>query len=242
MKHFSICKWAAWAPGLHDNSSWNHWLSHPKELSDSGELSALVEMSAAMRRRANRLGRAALQATYWCMPENEPVVYASRYGEIGRSVEMLDQLAEGETVSPTAFSMSVHNAIGALFSITVNNTGNYTAIAAGEETVEAAFIEASGLLADGAPHVTIVYYDAPLPERYRQFGEHATCIHAWACRIEQVDSGGFSISQGAPGTQTDAPGIDLPIDLSILRFLLTADSKALMHRSGNRCWLWERHD
>lgn len=242
MKHFSIHRWAAWAPGLQDDSSWIHWLNHPVALSDSGETPALVEMPANMRRRANRSGRAALQATYWSNPENNPIVFASRYGEIDRSVEMLEQLADEGTVSPTAFSMSVHNAVGALFSIAARHKGNYTAIASGEETVEAAFAEALGLLADGEPYVTVVYYDAPLPEPYRQFAEHEARLHAWACQIRLVESGGFSISPGASCARTDAPEIALPSDMKILRFLLVADHKTLMHESGKRCWLWERHD
>src|SRR5206468_1426631 len=129
---------------------------------------ALDEMPAMIRRRVERLGRVALQAVYRVQGDTPPcpVVLASRRGDVRRSVQLLSQLAAGETLSPAAFSMSVHNAIGALYSIATKQIGPYTAIAAGEETVEAAFIEALGQLADGEAAVLIVHYDEPLPPPY----------------------------------------------------------------------------
>lgn len=201
----------------------------------------LSEMAPAMRRRADRLGRAALQAAYWAAPENnEPVVFASRYGEIDRSVGMLEQLAAGEALSPTAFSMSVHNAIGALFSIARGSRGNYTAIAAGDETMEAAFTEALGLLADGAPRATVVYCEAPLPQVYAQFEKRPAFTRGWACRLVPTQTGGFSIEP----SETCAPSSDddHPSDLNILKFMLASNAPYFIHAVGNRSWQWSRHD
>ncbi|HXU94445.1 MAG TPA: beta-ketoacyl synthase chain length factor, partial [Gallionella sp.] len=160
--------------------------------------------------------------------------------EIARSVGMLEQLAAGEALSPTAFSMSVHNAVGALFSIARENRSNYTAIAAGDETVEAAFTEALGLLADGASHVTVVYYEAPLPPVYAQFDDQASFTRGWACRLALAKSGGFSIESIEPPAPSDDGG--LPSDLGILRFLLASDAPSFTHAAGSRGWQWSRHD
>jgi hypothetical protein len=239
MVRFSINDWAAWSADLPDRADWERWLAQPSIQPELDIAPKLSEMPAAMRRRADRLGRAALQAAYWAAPEDEPVVFASRYGEIARSVGMLEQLAAGEALSPTAFSMSVHNAIGALFSIARENRSNYTAIAAGDETVEAAFIEALGLLADGASHVTVVYYEAPLPSVYAQFDAQASFTRGWACRLALAKSGGFSIGS----VETPAPSDDggLPSDLNILRFLLASDAPYFTHAAGSRGWQWSRH-
>lgn len=242
MMRFTVEKWAAWSPGLPDRQAWLDWLSRP--VWQSGDaVPALGDMPSAMRRRADRLGRAALQVAYWCddvVQPDCPLVFASRYGEMQRSLELLHQLTEREPLSPATFSMSVHNAVGALLSIARRDTGNYTAVAAGEETVEAAFAEAFGLLADGAPAVTVVYYDAPLPAPYDAFGAGEPGLHAWACRIRLSESGGYSL-EPVRGRAADMCEQALSGDLAILHFLLSGTMREHVHVTEPRAWLWRRH-
>lgn len=241
MLRFAIDSWAAWAPGLEDRAAWSIWLKTPGPLVDNERSSPpLREIPAVLRRRANRDGRAALQATLWADPAQGPIIFASRYGEIIRSVELLEQLAAHETLSPTTFSLSVHNAVGALFSIARSHKSNYTAISAGDETVEAAFTEALGLLADSAPVVTVVYYESPLPEIYSAFDEPNSIVRAWACRLKLSHGSGFELRR----VNSDAPAIpsrDFPFDLEILRFLVNSDSASICHPSGARTWEWSRY-
>ncbi|GAB3246051.1 beta-ketoacyl synthase chain length factor [Chitinimonas naiadis] len=236
---FSIDRWAAWAPGLTDSEAWLAWLAAPCPIDAEG-VPALGEMPAMMRRRVERLGRVALQAAYWGLGDEPacPVVFASRYGDVTRSVELLRQLAQAEGLSPTAFSMSVHNAIGALFSIARADTTSYSALAAGAETVEAAFTEALGLLADGADTVLLVYYDEPLPELFEAFSESLSFPRAWACRLRRVSQGGISLSAGS--VTSDVRPVVLPADLAALQFLLS-DAHAHTHTAGARQWHWQRH-
>ncbi|MBV8657171.1 MAG: beta-ketoacyl synthase chain length factor [Burkholderiales bacterium] len=235
---FSIAQWAAWAPGLTDAAAWRAWLAAPVALPVEGT-PALAEMPAMMRRRVDRLGRVALQAAYWGLGDTRecPIVFASRYGSIGRSIELLQQLAAEDTVSPTGFSMSVHNAIAAQFSIARQDAGNYTAVAAGDETVEAAFTEAIGLLADGASSVLVVFYDEPLPEALRGPIGMLDFARAWACRIEPATHGGISVSSRAAGA---AAASVLPADLAVLRFLVS-DEPELLRVATPRAWHWCRH-
>lgn len=241
MLRFSIDHFEAWAAGLSGRSSWENWLDQPSVRSELDVVPKLTEMPAAMRRRADKLGRAALQVAYWSEPsESNPIIFASRYGEISRSIGMLEQLAEGEVLSPTAFSMSVHNAIGALFSIARGSRNNYSAVAAGDETVEAAFTEALGLLAEGAPQVTIIYYESPLPVVYAHFETSASFTRAWACQIRIAKSGGISLQ---PSQLFDANVADIfPSDIKILRFLLSSNEPSLSHFVGGRCWNWKRYE
>lgn len=210
------------------------WLRAPQPVTSDG-VPPLTEMPAMMRRRIEPLGRVALQAAYWAQGDapTGPVVLASRWGEIERSVGMLEQLAAGEALSPTAFSLSVHNAIGALFSIARKDRNNYQAVSAGEFSAEAGFAEAAGLLADGAPQVLLVYFDAPLPEVYAAFEETAPFAHAFACLLSRAEAGGISLSSGM--AQTPTPD-DLPPGLQVLRFLLNDTVEMRRHN-----WLWQRH-
>lgn len=239
MANFLIEDWTAWSAGLPDRASWERWLAQPSALPELDAAPKLAEMPAAMRRRAEKVGRAALQAAYWIEPGNDPMVFASRYGEIGRSVGMLEQLAAGEPVSPTAFSMSVHNAIGALFSIARQSHANYTAVAAGDETVEAAFIEAQGLLTEGAQRVTVVYYEAPLPLAYAEFEACSGFTRGWACRIALAQAGGYHLQPTA--LEEPATKGELPADLDILRFLVASDALSHAHAANGRSWQWSRH-
>ena len=253
---FAVDRWAAWAPGLTAREDWLKWFDDPTPISPSG-MPELPEVAPMMRRRIELLGRMALQTAYWSAADSAPcpVVFASRWGDAKRSLSLLTQLASGEALSPTAFSMSVHNAIGALFSIARQDQGNYTAVASGPETVEAAFCEAIGLLADGAPAVMVVYYEEPLPVPFQHFDEPDAFPHAWACRVTTAVSGGVSLTArsatelagGAPAasgshdvscnTQHHAL---LNADLLALWFLIS-DQKSHHHCVGTRCWEWARH-
>lgn len=188
-----------------------------------------------MRRRVERLGRIALQATYWCQSDQPacPVIFASRYGDLGRSIELLQELAQGQPLSPTSFSLSVHNAIGALYSIARGDTGNYSALAAGADTVPNAFVEVAGLLADGAKAVLLIVYDDALPTLYQPFAERVDAARAWACRIVPAEAEHLSLCVRQVATKTDSV---LSEDLQVLRFLTGVQAELQL---GN--WHWQRH-
>lgn len=241
---FSVERWAAWAPGLGDQAAWLSWLGQPFPLLSQDE-PALLEMPAMLRRRIERLGRVALQATYWGQGDSDPcpIVFASRRGDISRSLQLLRQLAAGEPLSPAAFSTSVHNAIGALYSIAQSHTGYYTAIAAGEETVEAAFVESLGLLVDGAPWVLLVYYDEPMPAPYDVFQEDRDFPRAMAYRLRLAETGGFSLVSGPTriGESSQNEQVAVPSDVAALRFLVAESADDYVHTVGPRRWDWSRH-
>src|SRR3546814_19479787 len=79
------------------------------------------------------------------MPEGETpfCIFCSRYGEYARAFEILNSMAEGEPVSPNAFSLSVHNTVSSLFSIARGDRTHSTAMAAGASTLEGGFLERS---------------------------------------------------------------------------------------------------
>ncbi|SEL71048.1 Beta-ketoacyl synthase, N-terminal domain [Roseateles sp. YR242] len=186
------------------------------------------------RRRLDPMGRAALQVAFEAQgpASTGPVVFASRWGEITRSVSLLRELTQGEPLSPTAFSLSVHNASSAVYSIARNDTANFAAISAGPCSSAAGVCEALGLLADGAQRVLVVSVEAPLPAPYEPFETHPLPIRAWAALIE---SGGNLRLEAAPAQAF--PDEPLPSDLAVLRFLTGATP--MLHQPG---WRWTRHE
>jgi hypothetical protein len=158
--HFVIpvARWAAWPPA-------------------QGAASGLPDVrfiDASLRRRLGPLARAMLHVAHECAAEGTPtrLVFASRHGELGYTVTLLRALAAAEPLSPTLFSLSVHNASAGLFSTFRHDRAASTAIAAGAETLGQALLEAYCQLAsDAGSLVLIVYGDEALPDEYREFGE-----------------------------------------------------------------------
>ena len=217
-----------------------------------------------LRRRVNALGRAALHPAYECLSQGQPdaatqpdvpagrmalpMVFASRHGDTARAFDMLTELAGDQPLSPTAFGLSVHNAVGAMFSIDRADTSNLQAIAAGRDTVESAVVEACGLLADGASEVLLVCYDAPLPEPYVPFADEPDCLYGWCWRIGAPRAGEpvwqlsyeADMADGADGMAACAAAPRLPHGLDVLRFMLTA-APELRYRGERAVWRWCRH-
>jgi hypothetical protein len=95
-----------------------------------------------------------------------PLVYVSRHGDLSRTLGLLEDVAKGEPLSPTAFSLSVHNATSGLFSIHQGLTKNVTAISCGSEDLVPALLESLGQCSADEPKVLCVFCDEPPPVIY----------------------------------------------------------------------------
>lgn len=241
---FSVLDWAAYAPGLTTREAWLAWARAPF-VPRGDDTPALQELPPMMRRRIDRLGRVAIQTLAWCrdaQADGVPVVFASRHGDVARSQTLLETLAADEPLSPAGFGLSVHNAIAALYAIAYGERGNYTALAAGTDSAEAALVEAAALLDDGAPQVLLVVYDATIPPVHAGFLDEPDPIYAWALRIGPAGQGGADLRLDirADGIATQGKAPALPHALDVLRFLLT-DAPTLPHHGDGTAWQWRRH-
>ena len=70
------------------------------------------------------------------------VVFASRDGEDTLTRRIVDDFHADGSVSPQRFSTSVYNAAPGLWSVQTKNRSAYTALAAGDDTIECGLIEA----------------------------------------------------------------------------------------------------
>lgn len=121
------------------------------------------------RRRLTGVERAALSVAWQVKTDSElPVVFASRWGEIGVTLKLMNQFhADGE-MSPAGFSASVHNAAPGAFSLLTKNHAPYTAIAARDRSLEAGLLETFAMRREAI----FVYAEEATPEFYRpEFGE-----------------------------------------------------------------------
>ena len=232
---FSISSWAAWAPGLTSPEAWRAWALAPAVAPIGVEVPPLSEVPPMVRRRVEKLGRPAFQVASWCQGEARgfPLIFASRHGDSGRGADLLTSLAKHEPLSPTSFALSVHNAIGAQYSIIRGDTANVTAISNGRFTVEAAVLEAVALLGDGNAEVMIVVYDASPPAIYAGMYDEPAADFAFAWRVTKGSA--FSLSPHPDPLPLGEREL-LPHGLEVLRFFLGADSELV---AGE--WKWSRH-
>lgn len=152
------------------------WCAWPPAPAEDAVAPDVRFVDASLRRRLGPLARTMLHVAGACAQgmTGLRLVFASQHGELGYTVALLRALAAGEPLSPTLFSLSVHNAAAGLLSTARADRAESTAVAAGEETLGYALLEAHCQLA-AQPHrpVLVVYGDAPLPEEYRRFGSPA---------------------------------------------------------------------
>ncbi|TVT46847.1 MAG: beta-ketoacyl synthase chain length factor [Denitromonas halophila] len=186
MDSFSLplATWEAWAPGRSTQQEWR--ASPPEAFDPAGAAADIGFVDPMLRRRLGPVARAALNVAHRCLGERTgvPMVFASRHGELARTLTMLNDLAAGEEVSPASFSLSVHNASAGVFSIARQDTAPATAIAAGDETLGMALIEAAARLSAEQPQILLVYADAPVPELYTQDIDSAETPHALALLLD----------------------------------------------------------
>lgn len=189
-----------------------------------------------LRRRLSPLARAALHVAYACAAECERVrfVYASRHGELNRTVELLQTMAGAEPLSPTNFSLSVLNTSAGLYSIARGDHSPATAIAAGPETFASGLLEAyARATLDHAPPTLYVYADAPAPPPFGPLADDVPGIIAIALLIDpRQPARQLQVRCTPSGGEKQSPS-------QAVAFLDCLQSGATATWVGaQRCWQW----
>ncbi|MDR1850440.1 MAG: beta-ketoacyl synthase chain length factor [Zoogloeaceae bacterium] len=225
---FSLSRWSAWAPAKADVDRWYAWARGEIPLDDNEEVAAVKAMPPLLRRRAHRLGRAALETLY--APElayaDQPIVFCSRHGELARSVTLLQELAAEGKVSPQEFSMAVHNAIAGLFLIAKKSQTPIVSLASENRLALSGMVEALALMADGASSVILVFCDTPLPALFHHFLESELTCFAFA--LEMTTGKDYRLTyDGTTPSPKIAPEQISGSALSLLRFVLDETQNTL---------------
>lgn len=226
---FIVQKWSVWPPQKDQN---------PSALTQEELLSSIPKM---LKRRLSPLARIVFCAASQCVDKNTsiPTVFSSTHGELAKSFKMMEMIEMGEEISPTAFSLSVHNSIAGLFSMAYNNKLQSTVVAPGEEGIAAAFIEAIGLLEEGNDEIMIVLYDEPLvdfyPEKPYKLSTNDSC--AVALTLCKTGLGiplslSFQKQKGDDGEQ--------PLQLQLLIRFLSENQEQLVINTPRHSWCWEK--
>ncbi|NVK22253.1 MAG: beta-ketoacyl synthase chain length factor [Kangiellaceae bacterium] len=164
----------------HSTSLWvdGQWQEYVNERLDDKSLAnsidhnpiSLTQVPAMKRRRMSPLTKMALHTSYQSIeqskqPASNPItIFASQHGELERTVKIINTLNASEDISPTDFSLSVHNSALGLYSINSGNTLPATTIAASVDTFGFALLEANNLLHRFPNHnILLTCFDQPPP-------------------------------------------------------------------------------
>jgi hypothetical protein len=233
--------WSAWTPNIKHKENWRVWAQNQPIATFDDQLN-ISDVPAMLRRRLSSVGKMAIA----CANDTEqtaelrPSLFCSRHGELARSIELLTSLANGELLSPTHFSLSVHNAIGGMLSINKKDPSNVTAIAAGENTVGTSLLEASMILQDQAgDEILCVIYDDPIPQPFATEDSLPQQPYALALILSKEPTD--TCLDLSIVNKNAVKEVQEPQALSFLRFLLT-DEPELNLDSPQTCYLLKKSD
>jgi hypothetical protein len=243
---FNLKGWRAWAPDRETLDAWQGWAGRSVASTANSEAwpePAVIPMM--LRRRAGNLGQRAIATALSCGAAEDRYIFASRHGEMTRTVGVLGELAENAALSPTEFSMSVHHALAGLLSIHTGNRQGHTAVAAGADTFACGLLDALTIIAtDPGASVLLVFYDAPLPDAYGEIetpGDLAAPL-VLALRLASPEADAPVYAFSTAPAETNGAGRLVATDaapLDFLRFLLgnTATARSAGTRND---WQWRR--
>ncbi|MDR2787142.1 MAG: beta-ketoacyl synthase chain length factor [Candidatus Accumulibacter sp.] len=228
--------WTAWAPGRETPAAWRAWAldavpgaQREEAAAAEAEAPSVREIPPLLRRRADKMGRAALHVL--SRPElpygDQAIVLCSRIGEFSRSFALQDELAREGRVSPQQFSMAVHNAAGGLFMMARAANAPLSALAAGEEGALAGLQETLGLFADGAETVWLLYCDEPLPREYHSFASARELTAYFAFLLELSPGDEFHLAPEGGDEDGKAMTDRAASPLDLLAFFLRPGDGAL---------------
>jgi hypothetical protein len=208
------------------------WSAWPRAGSASAPDLGFVD--APIRRRLSPLARMMLHVAHDCAGASRELrlVFASQHGELGHTVPLLRALAAGEPLSPSTFSLSVHNGAAGLFSIVRGDRSEATALAAGEGTLGQALVEARAQLDADAKPVLVVYGDGKFPDEYAPWADGAQA-RALALLIERDAP---RVTTLAVGPSSEAPRSTASQAEAFVPHL--ADGSAGGWTGAQRTWSW----
>lgn len=128
-----------------------------------------VKIPLMTARRLSKGSKLALDVGNTFLQDNiDALVFSSRHGELSRSFNILKAMHDGTDISPTDFSMSVHNACASQYLITNKIKLPYSSIAASENTFLQGLYETLNFLCFGFKRVLYIDFDSKLPIFYKE--------------------------------------------------------------------------
>ena len=177
----SIQAWAAWTP---------EWC-YPVIAEATNNQPDVSWVLPGSRRRLSFFTKMAFYvAKEVAAAEPSEMIFATRHGDLCKTLKQLDNLVVKEPISPTQFALSVHNATAGQYGILSSNQRATTTISAGSETLEAALFAAYARLTSNPEleNIIVVFVDETIPAIYQGPDSPAETSVALALRLAKPNS------------------------------------------------------
>jgi hypothetical protein len=234
----NLIDWQARAPGLSDASQWQAWSRQPYAIDPSAPQGKLTELPMMTARRLNSGSKLAVECGLAMLRRHEidAVLYTSRHGELERNYRILSALATDQAISPTDFTMSVHNSSVGNLTIAAKQPLVSSSLSAGMDTFQQGLCEVICLMQAGYKRILMVDFDGLLPAFYHpRLPEN---MPTWAFAVAMVFEAGDAL-QCTTQSGSDGEEAALPQSLQFLQHYLSDTPTFTV--SGERVqWLWSR--
>jgi len=238
-----------WLPQSNIDDSLDNAIS-----TDDIEWPKLSFVPAMQRRRLSAFAKIALYVANDTMADSQeslPIIFSSRHGDLHKTSTLLEDLAIDNELSPTAFGLSVHNAIPSLYSILTGNKQAINAIAAGKDSFFMALVDAYARLKSGiCQQVLLIHADQHLPEVYANYQDEIQIPHAMsmivtldskalakaACNADINDGIAINCNYTAVESTPDSSDATLPSAVAFAKWF-TSSSERLIVNTNQYTWL-----
>ena len=205
------------SPELPERSDWEKWAASGRPFPESDGRISSPDVPMMLSRRLRPGDRAAVEVLLHLQKDADLVpdfvVFASRHGELLRSVTMLSSLADDGTVSPTEFSNSVQNTPAAYYSMVSGNHSESVSLSSGDDIVTMALTEASAAIMSGdAKCCGLVFYENPVSNAIMEIPRDGPSYGTFAAGFLLRKGSSFRIASSLTDTMD-------PVQL--MRYILT---------------------
>ena len=253
----SIENWAAWiSPASARNLPGIGPAALDEHIPDStGRIRSLEPeigfLSANQRRRLTPLSRLIVDTYHRANGHPSdglqiPSILCSTYGEHVRNTDLILDISTNSEISPTAFSLSVHNAVAGLISIFYGNEAPCLAMATNKSGVSMALVQAYSMLSENS-QVSLAIYDGPVHESYRDAvtDSDETAAITLILSRESSKKDRLHVRHTVTNSKTKALSPKLEI-VEIVKFLQVAENQLNSETTGIRSeirlvlgdWTW----
>ncbi|MBN2804966.1 MAG: beta-ketoacyl synthase chain length factor [Deltaproteobacteria bacterium] len=218
---FKISDWSARSKGLDSKLLFEKWLKEgTRVLDDDGVkyVPGCKELKPAVRRRATLLSKLVIDSFYEITIKdggdlsNEAMVFASKNGEIEILDNLLNQMYQGEELSPMDFCNSVHHTPTGYLSMATLNRGISKTVSAGNNTFAAGLLEAAVIIErKKSDSVYLLVSDLMVPESLGEVLTPDPFAYGMAILLEEadgMDKNSFSIDDIKELFYTDSDVFD----------------------------------
>ncbi len=241
MYHIKLCEWFALAPGLTDKTAWADWdgqFTLDQTENPSFPLTPHIPMMQA--RRMGQACRLACEVALRLLEQTnnniDAAIFISQHGELPRSAKIIESIINHQSVSPTDFTMSVHNTAAGLTTILSKQTLEVSSLSACTDGFQQGFYEVQAFFAQGAKKVMVIDFDDCTPEQYH-YNEIIQSM-PYACGFVFTADKEYQCSEHQLNkTETH---LTLPQSIQFLINVL-AQNNHFSIQSLDRCWSWIKH-